>query len=231
MALHPNGVNHLAISTTDMKAQLTFFAQVLGCPTKALYWMHGVDGCYHGFAELSADSYVAFVQHPDNSEKIEWGITHAGNGALPVTRGTMQHVAFNVDSSEELLAMRDRIRANNIQVLGPLDHGFIQSIYFAGPEGLSLEICVGSDIDEEAWIDPEVKDLCEITDAEMKALKNPEEYKSADELLPNPDFDGSQPHMHYPPGILEKVMSVPDEVVWERFSETQPPVVNQAMKS
>ena len=231
MALHPNGVNHLAISTTDMKAQLTFFAQVLGCPTKALYWMHGVDGCYHGFAELSSDSYVAFVQHPDNSEKIEWEITHAGNGALPVTRGTMQHVAFNVDSNEELLAMRDRIRANNIQVLGPLDHGFIQSIYFAGPEGLSLEICVGSDIDEEAWIDPEVKDLCEITDAEMKALKNPEEYKSADELLPNPDFDGSQPHMHYPPGILEKVMSVPDEVVWERFSETQPPVVNQAMKS
>ena len=82
MALHPNGVNHLAISTTDMKAQLTFFAEVLGCPTKALYWMHGVDGCYHGFAELSTDSYVAFVQHPDNSEKIEWGITHAGNGGL-----------------------------------------------------------------------------------------------------------------------------------------------------
>ena len=231
MALHPNGVNHLAISTTDMKAQLTFFAEVLGCPTKALYWMHGVDGCYHGFAELSTDSYVAFVQHPDNSEKIEWGITHAGNGALPVTRGAMQHVAFNVDNSDELLAMRDRIRANNIQVLGPLDHGFIQSIYFAGPEGLSLEICVGSDIDEEAWIDPEVKGLCEITDVEMEALKNPEEYTAADELLPNPAFDSSQPHMHYPPGILEKVMSVPDEVVWERFSETQPPVVNQAMES
>ena len=53
MALHPNGVNHLAISTNDMKAQLTFFADVLGCPTKALYWMHGVEGCYHGFAELS----------------------------------------------------------------------------------------------------------------------------------------------------------------------------------
>mgnify|MGYP000234672083 CR=1 FL=1 len=25
--LHPNGVNHLAISTADMKAQLTFFAE------------------------------------------------------------------------------------------------------------------------------------------------------------------------------------------------------------
>ncbi|MGZ0216703.1 MAG: VOC family protein, partial [Acidimicrobiales bacterium] len=99
------------------------------------------------------------------------------------------------------------------------------------PEGLSLEICVGSDIDEEAWIDPEVKDLCEITDVEMEALKNPEEYTADDELLPNPAFDSSQPHMHYPPGILEKVMSVPDEVVWERFSETQPPVVNQAMES
>ena len=28
MALHPNGINHLAISTCDMKAQLTFFAEV-----------------------------------------------------------------------------------------------------------------------------------------------------------------------------------------------------------
>jgi len=33
--------------------------------------------------------------------------------------------------------------------------------------------------------------------------------------------------MHYPPGVLEKVMSVPDDVVWEKFSETTPPVNNQ----
>ena len=61
--LHPRGVNHLALSTTDMKRQLEFWCDVLGLPLKALYWMHGVKGAYHGFVELAPDSYVAFVQH------------------------------------------------------------------------------------------------------------------------------------------------------------------------
>ena len=47
--LHPRGVNHLALSTTDMKHQLEFWCDVLGLPLKALYWMHGVKGAYHGF--------------------------------------------------------------------------------------------------------------------------------------------------------------------------------------
>ena len=224
MALHPNGVNHLAIATRDMKAQLTFFAEALGCPTKALYWMHGVEGCYHGFAELSESSYIAFVQHPENAEEIEWGVTHAGNGGESVTRGAMQHVAFNVDDLEELLQLRDRIRAHDIQVLGPIDHGFIQSMYFAGPEGLSLEICVGSDINASAWVDPEVRELCGIDEAEMDALKEPAEFHSNGTPLPNPPYDSAKPHMKYPPGVLEKMMAVQDEVVWEKFSETTPPV-------
>ena len=224
MALHPNGVNHLAIATRDMKAQLTFFAEALGCPTKALYWMHGVEGCYHGFAELSESSYIAFVQHPENAEEIEWGVTHAGNGGESVTRGAMQHVAFNVDDLEELLQLRDRIRAHDIQVLGPIDHGFIQSMYFAGPEGLSLEICVGSDINASAWVDPEVRELCGIDEAEMDALKEPAEFHSNGIPLPNPPYDPAKPHMKYPPGVLEKMMAVPDEVVWKKFSETTPPV-------
>ena len=227
MSLHPNWVNHLAISTRDMKSQLTFFAEVLGCPTKALYWMHGVEGCYHGFAELSANSHIAFVQHPENAQEIQWGVTHAGNGGEPVTRGVMQHVAFNVDTFEELLQLRDRIRSHGVQVLGPLDHGFIQSMYFAGPEGLSLEVCVGSGIDAEAWVDPEVRELCGINAEEMQALKEPDDFLNEGDPVANPSFDENKPHMHYPPGVLEKVMSVPDDVVWEKFSETTPPVNNQ----
>ena len=103
--LHPRGVNHLAISTCDMKAQLSFWSDVLGCPLRALYWMHGVEGCYHGFVELSADSYIAFVQHPDNPGEIAVGVTHAGNPGGKVTRGAMQHLALHVDTIDELLAM------------------------------------------------------------------------------------------------------------------------------
>ena len=82
MALHPTGVHHLAISTTDIKSQIEFFSDVLGGELKALYWMHGVADTFHGFIELSTDSYIAFVQHPKNSDRRELGLTHAGNAEI-----------------------------------------------------------------------------------------------------------------------------------------------------
>lgn len=222
--LHPNGVNHLALSTADMKGQLTFFAEVLGCPTRALYWMHGVPDTFHGFVELAGDSYIAFVQAPGNPTEPQWGVTHSGNAGDPVTAGTMQHVALNVDSIDEVLAMRDRIRSNGIQVMGPIDHGMIQSIYFAGPEGLSLEVCCGSDIDERQWIDPEVQGLCGISSDELERLTRPDHLEVAEEPVPQPPLDSPQPRMHYPPEVYAALMTMSDADIWNSASVTTPPV-------
>jgi catechol 2,3-dioxygenase-like lactoylglutathione lyase family enzyme len=223
--LHPRGVNHLALSTRDMKGQLEFWTDVLGCPLKALYWMHGVDNTFHGFVELAPDSYVAFVQHPDNAKDVEWGVTHAGNPGAPVTAGTMQHVAFHVDTMDDLLAMRDRIRSRGVQVIGPIDHGFVQSMYFAGPEGLSLEICTGSDIDERAWIDPEVQRLCGIDDREVEQLKAPTAYARPAAPVAQPPSDPTKPQMHYPAAVYDRMVAMSDQQMWDRASETTPPVI------
>jgi catechol 2,3-dioxygenase-like lactoylglutathione lyase family enzyme len=222
--LHPNGVNHLALSTADMKAQLTFFADVLGCPTRALYWMHGVPNTFHGFVELAGDSYLAFVQAPGNPTEPHWGVTHSGNAGDPVTAGTMQHVAFNVDTVDDLLTMRDRIRSHGIQVLGPLDHGMIQSIYFAGPEHLSLEVCVGRDIDERQWVDPEVQALCGISAAELGRLIDPIGFERPDDPVPQPPHDPAKPNMRYTDAAREFIMGMSDADVWTNLSESTPPV-------
>jgi len=222
--LRPRGVNHLAISTTDMKGQLTFFAEVLGCPTKALYWMHGLDGCVHGFVEMSEESYIAFVQHPENPTDIQYGITHAGNPGGAATGGAMQHLALHVDTLDEVLAMRDRIRSHGIQVMGPIDHGMIQSMYFAGPEGLNLEICCGAAIDETQWIDPEVQEICGISAEELEKLKNPQPLVVADEPVAQPATDASKPQMMYPSEIYEAIMGMSDADTWARISHTEPPV-------
>jgi catechol 2,3-dioxygenase-like lactoylglutathione lyase family enzyme len=214
--LRPRGVNHLAISTTDMKTQLTYWAEVLGCPTRALYWMHGV--------ELSGDSYIAFVQHPDNSSEIAYGVTHAGNPGAPVTGGATQHIAMHVDSLDDVLAMRDRIRSNGVHVMGPIDHGMIKSIYFAGPEGLSLEVCCGTDIDERQWVDPEVQQLCGISADELAALINPEQLVVGDTAVAQPPLDAAGPRMHYPDHIYAALMTMSDADIWNRVSETEPPV-------
>jgi catechol 2,3-dioxygenase-like lactoylglutathione lyase family enzyme len=222
--LHPRGVNHLAISTTEMKGQLTFWAEVLGCPTKALYWMHGVDNTFHGFVELSSESYVAFVQHPDNRSEIEYGVTHAGNPGAPVTGGATQHIALHVDTLDEVLAMRDRIRAHGVQVMGPIDHGMIQSIYFAGPEGLSLEVCCGHDIDEKQWIDPEVQGLCGISSDELASLTSPSSTTVGPDPVPQPAADESKPQMHYPKPVYDAIMGTSDEDMWTMASHPAPPV-------
>ena len=226
--LHPRGVNHLALSTTDMKRQLEFWCDALGLPLKALYWMHGVEGTYHGFVELAPDSYVAFVQHPDNGKEVEFGVSHAEGAGGAVRGGTMQHVAFHVDTLDEVLGMRDRLRSRAVQVLGPIDHGMIQSIYFEGPEGLNLEVCCGANIDEEAWIDPEVTGLCGITTDELEKMKRPAAYERPAEPVPQP----TEPHpdnvraARNPSGYAARA-AVPDDVVWARFSETTPPVNNE----
>jgi catechol 2,3-dioxygenase-like lactoylglutathione lyase family enzyme len=222
-----SGVHHLAITTADMKGQLSFFCDVLGAELKALYWMHGVPGAQHGFVRLNDSSYVAFVSMPAIATiEPEIGVTHAGSGAGVSAPGTMQHVAFNVDSLEDLLALRDRIRDRGINVFGPLDHGMCHSIYFAGPENLSLEIATSAvPIDDRVWIDPEVVALCGIDEDELAAMRAPADYRDHGGAVPNPPIDPSKPHLVM--GTAEsyaKLMAMPDEVVTAKLSEPEPPV-------
>jgi catechol 2,3-dioxygenase-like lactoylglutathione lyase family enzyme len=223
MALHPTGVHHLAISTTDIKQQIEFFTDVLGGELKALYWMHGVPDTFHGFVELNPECYIAFVQHPKNTDRDELGVTHAGNAGGPMPGGTMQHVALKVDSLDELLELRDRIRSRGIVALGPIDHGMCKSLYFAGPEGLCLEIATGGDIDERAWIDPEVVALAGIDADDLARFLRPDDYERPATAVPQPTPDPSKPNLVYPPERYAIVTTLPDEAFWNSV-ENQPPV-------
>lgn len=221
-----NGVHHLAICTGDIKAQIEFFTDVLGAELKALYWMHGVENTFHGFVRLNDHSYVAFVQNPQIADiNPQLGVSHAANPGCPSAPGTMQHVAFNVDSEAELLALRDRIRDRGVNVFGPLDHGMCKSIYFAGPEGLNLEISTSEvAINERAWIDPEVAELAGIDADDLARFTRPAEYLGQGGAVGQPAIDPSKPHMVYPPEAYKKLMTMPDDVVTARMSEPTPPV-------
>ena len=109
------------------RQQIEFFTQVVGAELVALYWMHGVDNTFHGFLKLSDSSSIAFVQHPDIAKISR---SRASRTPAPPTRnvapGVMQHLALNVDTEADLLAIRDRVRAHGNWIMGPLDHGFLQ---------------------------------------------------------------------------------------------------------
>jgi catechol 2,3-dioxygenase-like lactoylglutathione lyase family enzyme len=222
----PNGIHHLAICTKDIKKQIEFFTDVVGMELVALYWMHGVDNTFHGFLRMSDSSSIAFVQHPEiaNIKPIK-GVSNAGHTTQNVAPGVMQHVAMNVDTEADLLAIRDRVRAHGVWIMGPLDHGLCKSIYFAGPEGLMLEFATseGKAIDAEAWIDPEVVKLAGIDSQELERYKHPPAFESKGGQVAQPAPDPSKPLMDYP--LDAKIWTMSDEQVTRTMSESTPPVV------
>ena len=224
-ALRPNGMHHIAVATARMKDQIEYFTDVLGAKLVGFYWMHGTENAWHAFLELSASSTFALVYMPDVKDiPTTLGVTHSRTPGHPSAAGTLQHFAFNVDNEEQLLAMRDRIRSRGIVTLGPIDHGMCKSIYFAGLEGLNLEVSTSSEaIDPQVWIDQEVVDLAGITPEELARYKNPAEFVATDGPVPQAAYDPTKPHMSYPSDVYQAMLAMPDEQLSAMNDSSAPP--------
>lgn len=224
----PNGLHHLAIATRDMKAQVEFFTEVIGLELVALYWMHGVADTVHGFLRLSDTCSIAFVQGPQMALiEPQLGVSHAGFIAGPVAPGTVQHVALNVDTEADLMAMRDRIRSHGHFVLGPIDHGMCKSIYLAAPEGVQLEFSWSpAAIVAEQWIDPEVMERCGIDAADLARYRRPATFVSRGGGVAQPD-PSAKPGFVFPDEMRElgaALLVMSDEEVASALDFSDPPV-------
>jgi len=223
-----NGVHHIAMSTVDMKAQIDFFSDVLGMELVGLFWMHGIKDAWHGFMKMGDEAF-AFVFLPKNKEaNTVIGQTHAGFGGGPSAPGTLQHLAFNVDTFDELIALRDRIRSKGVPCFGPLNHGLCQSIYFAGPEDMALEVAT-SDCDDPldtkgSWIDPEVVELAGISAEELERFRNPEPTVSQGGKVKQPSFDKSKPNLTMGNNLLYRLaLMLPDSLTTKSNPEYAKP--------
>jgi catechol 2,3-dioxygenase-like lactoylglutathione lyase family enzyme len=222
----PTGIHHLAVMTKDMKGQLEFFTQVVGLPLVALYDMHGVPGAWHAFVRLDDATYLAFAQVP-GVERVPStvGVTHAGTGVGFSAPGTMQHVALRIANLDELLALRDRVRSHGVVVMGPIDHGMCQSVYFAGPEGLTLEAaCSSEPIPATRWVDPTVAQKAGITASDLQRFREPAPFLRPAAPVPQPAIDPSKPQLAYPEDEYRRMVAMPDDVVTRLASVREPPV-------
>ena len=61
----------------------------------------------------------------------------------------MQHIAFEVGDLEELMAYKERLEEKGVDVLGPVNHGIFDSIYFFDPNGHRLELAANKGTDEQ----------------------------------------------------------------------------------
>jgi len=106
------------------------------------------DPYMHIFLDAGGGNVLAFFELPNSPEM----------GRDENTPAWVQHMAFEVDSMETLLAAKAKLEANGVEVLGPTNHTIFKSIYFFDPNGHRLELAANtgtpemmSKLDEVKW--------------------------------------------------------------------------------
>ena len=135
-AVPVKGLHHFAWRCRDAEQTRAFYEDLLGLPLAHLIRADHVPstGEYcpyvHIFFQLRDGSYIAFFDLGDDTAALP----------SPNTPAWVNHIAFEVDSMQELHDARARLIAAGVEVLGPTDHHFVHSIYFFDPNGIRLEL-------------------------------------------------------------------------------------------
>jgi catechol-2,3-dioxygenase len=67
----------------------------------------------------------------------------------------VNHIAFKLDTLDELTAKVAEIRANGYDEMLQIDHGWCTSVYLNDPNGIMVEFCVTTDADGFAQTEEE----------------------------------------------------------------------------
>lgn len=140
--LKTRGLNHIDLGTRNMAATRAFYEGVLGFPlVRADLVEIGDDGVLqHFFFDVGNGQLMGFMSGENvrgYPEDFDAGI----NKGLGLTPGVC-HFAFDAETEQDLLRIRDHLESHGVKVRGPVDHeGWSKSIYFRDPNGLQLEVC------------------------------------------------------------------------------------------
>jgi glyoxylase I family protein len=129
-------LHHYAYRARDAEETRHFYEDLLGLPLYHLIQSDHVPstGEYcpyvHLFFRLRDGSCIAFFDLGDNQAALP----------SPNTPAWVNHISFRVDSVSDLEAMKTRLQAEGVEVLGVTDHRVFKSIYFFDPNGVRLEL-------------------------------------------------------------------------------------------
>jgi catechol-2,3-dioxygenase len=136
-------LNHAVLYVRDVAASVAFYEAALG------------------FKVLIQSEGAAFLQASGSTNDHDLGLFGIGAGAAPSAAGAgsvgLYHLAWEVETLEELVAARERLSSMGALV-GQSDHGTTKSLYAHDVDGLEFEVC---------WIIP--KDL--LNGAEMSGVR------------------------------------------------------------
>jgi glyoxylase I family protein len=129
-------LHHYAYRAKDAEETRHFYEDILGLPLYHIIQSDVVPstGEYcpytHFFFRLQDGSFIAFFDLGNDEAALP----------SPNTPAWVNHIAFRVDSVAALEAMKTRLQAHGVEVLGVTDHHIFKSIYFFDPNGVRLEL-------------------------------------------------------------------------------------------
>ncbi|MEM9421047.1 MAG: VOC family protein [Pseudomonadota bacterium] len=138
-------IHHVAYRCHDAKETVEFYEALLGMEFLLAFSEDEVpstgapDPYMHVFLDAGAGSVLAFFELPKQPK-----MGRDGN-----TPEWVQHIAFEVDDLDALMAMKEKVEAAGCDVIGPTNHGIFKSIYFFDPNGHRLEFACNTGTPEE----------------------------------------------------------------------------------
>lgn len=138
-------IHHVAYRCRDAKETVQFYQRVLGMDFVLAIAEDQVpstkapDPYMHVFLDAGMGNVLAFFELPNSPQM----------GFDQNTPDWVQHIAFELDDMDALLAAKQAVEAEGLEVIGPTNHGIFQSIYFRDPNGHRLELVANTCTDEE----------------------------------------------------------------------------------
>ncbi|MBO6763612.1 VOC family protein [Maricaulis sp.] len=145
MTVNLKRIHHVAYRCKDAKETVEFYQRVMGMDFKLAIAENEVpstkapDPYMHVFLDAGMGNVLAFFELPNSPE-----MGRDGN-----TPEWVQHIAFEVEDMDALLAAKAHIEAEGLDVLGPVNHGIFKSIYFFDPNGHRLELAANTGTEEQ----------------------------------------------------------------------------------
>jgi len=126
------GINHLALVTSDMDSTVRFYHGTLGAPLVATI---STPQFRHYFFEFGPQCTVAFFEYAD--APAQPFVNRAG---VPNERAPQfDHLSLNLPDEQALHALRRRLQSHAWEVTDIVDHEVVRSVYFTDPNGIALE--------------------------------------------------------------------------------------------
>ncbi len=139
-------VHHVAFTTRDAEATYDFYTNTLGMPlVRTENHLHGDGWFRHFFFDMGGGEALAFFAIGDVGEQADYKTEISTGLGLPIWTN---HIAFRLDTLDELDAMNARMQQNGIDAIKRIDHGWCTSIYAADPNGIMIEFCVTTNADQ-----------------------------------------------------------------------------------